>query len=108
MKDTSDTIISMFSKRLLGAFLKFNCSYNSTLSSSLNESAIKSVPTSIATTLLAPCLNEQSVNPPVEDPMSIMFLSCKSRLNESIAPSSFNPALDTYFMELLSIISTLS
>ena len=108
MNDTSETIMSIFSNRSLGAFLKFNCSYNSTLSSSFNESAIKSVPTSIATTLLAPCLKEQSVNPPVDEPMSIMLLSFKSRLNESIAPSSFNPALDTYLMELLSIISTLS
>ena len=69
------------------------CSIETTLGSLRRNSASWSRPTSTAYTFAAPCWSMQSVNPPVEDPMSMHSAPVISSPNCSSAASSFSPPL---------------
>ena len=72
-------------------------SIEKTLSSFLNFQSSWFLPTSTLYTYFAPLCKAQSVNPPVDAPISSTNLSLKSKFQVFIAFSNFKPPRLTYF-----------
>ena len=106
IKDTSITIKSTFLSFKSLSFKSFMCisSIETTFSLFLNFQSSWFFPTSTLNTSFAPFCKEQSVNPPVEAPMSKTSLSLKSKFHIFIAFSNFNPPRLTYFSLSLILI----
>ena len=99
MKDTSAVINPAFSGISVSSAARISrFSSDMTRLSERSFSASWEVPTSTAYTLSAPFCSIQSVNPPVDAPISRQIQPRGLMPNSSIAVSSFSPPRPTYFV----------